>query len=71
MEQEQRNNQKPKMPWYITIFTVIIVLLIVVAVIYLNFFRYSLVGKSIDLGDTTSAALLLSPELAFSLAKIF
>lgn len=71
MEQEQRNNQKAKTPGWVMFFAIVITLFVLAAVIYLQFFRYSLVGKSIDLGDTTSAALLLSPELAFSLAKVF
>ena len=50
---------------------ILIAVLVVLAAVYITLFRYALVGKSIDADNTMSTALLLSPELAYSFARIF
>ena len=49
---------------------VLFFIVLISALLYLTYFRYTLVSKSIDLKDTTTSALLLSPEIAYGLATV-
>ena len=66
-QEEQR--QKPKSTWAGMI-ALIIVVAIIFVILYLQFVRYMLVGQSLQLGDKTSTALLLSPEISMSIAAL-
>ena len=58
----------PKWAIFIGIFMFIMIL---AAVLYFQFERYNLIGKAISKGDTTTAALLFSPELSSGLSTLF
>lgn len=49
---------------------VLFFIILLSALLYLTYFRYMLVSKSLDLHDTTTSALLLSPEIAYGLATV-
>lgn len=73
MDKNDQDNKKAvvKVPLWCASLIGALVIAIIVAFLYLQFIRYSLVSQAIDLKDTTTSALLLSPEIATGLVKIF
>ncbi|ARF11484.1 hypothetical protein Klosneuvirus_1_341 [Klosneuvirus KNV1] len=67
---DEQKKENIKVPTWLVMSLLSIFLAIAIVVLYLQFIRYALVGKSIDKGDTTSTALLLSPEITFGLAQL-
>lgn len=60
-----------KVPFWCAVLTGSLVIMLVIAILYLQYVRYGLVSKAIDAKDVTSSALLLSPEIATGLVRIF
>lgn len=73
MEEEQQLNQQKKVvyvpAWFASAMLLLTVFVLMIA-LYLQFTRYKLVSKAIDMRDTATGALLLSPEIATGLAKL-
>ena len=67
---DEQKKENIKVPTWLVMSLLSIFLAIAIVVLYLQFIRYALVGKSIDKCDTTSTALLLSPEITFGLAQL-
>jgi len=67
---DEQKKENIKVPTWLVMSLLSIFLAIAIVVLYLQFIRYALVGKSIDKGDTTSTALLLSPEITYGLAQL-
>jgi len=67
---DEQQKETIKVPTWLVMSLLSIFLAIAIVVLYLQFVRYALVGKSIDKGDVTSTAMLLSPEMAFGLAQL-
>lgn len=67
---EEENMNKQKIPTWVLVAGVLITIILLLAIVYLTFIRYKLVGFSIEKGDSTTSALLLSPEIAAGLARI-
>lgn len=67
---DEQKKENIKVPTWLIMSLLSIFLAIAIVVLYLQFIRYALVGKSIDKGDATSTALLLSPEITFGLAQL-
>lgn len=53
-----------------TFWTIALVTVIIIGVLYFTYIRYSLVSKTIDTKDTLTGALLLSPEIATGIVSI-
>lgn len=68
---DEQKKETIKIPTWLVMSLLSIFLAIAIVVLYLQFVRYALVGKSIDKGDMTSTALLLSPEITYGLARFF
>lgn len=68
---DEERKETVKLPTWLVMTLLSIFLAIAIVVLYLQFVRYALVGKTIDKGDITSTALLLSPEITFGLARFF
>lgn len=66
---DDQKKQTIKVPMWLSIIILLLTIIVIAAAIYLQFFRYSMVAQSIRLGNNTSTALLLSPEIAFSVSK--
>lgn len=70
-----KNNQEEKqtitLPSWLVLSILCIFLAIIIVVLYLQFVRYALVAKSIDKGDSTTSALLLTPEITAGIARLF
>lgn len=66
----EQTKESTKVPTWLIMSLLSICLAIAIVVLYLQFIRYALVGKSIDKGDITSTAMLLSPEITFGLAQL-
>ena len=64
----QRNDQK--VPRWLTVGMMSGVLAIILIILYLQFVRYMLVGQSLQLGNNTGTALLLSPEISMGIAAL-
>ena len=69
-EEKPIHKKEIKVPFWCAILGVILVVLLITAILYLQYVRYSLVAKAIDLKDTTTSALLLSPEIATGIVKL-
>lgn len=69
---QRMNNQRnvQKVPGWLTIGMMCGVLVIILIILYLQFVRYMLVGQSLQLGNNTSTALLLSPEISMGIATL-
>lgn len=67
---DERNKETIKVPTWLVMTILSIFLAIAIVVLYLQFIRYALVGQSINNGDTTSSALLLSPELGLGISML-
>lgn len=67
---DEQRKEVTKVPTWLVMSLLSIFLAIAIVVLYLQFVRYALVGKSIDKGDISSTAMLLSPEMAFGLAQL-
>jgi hypothetical protein len=71
MNVTQENKDKVVvLPKWMTQGMMLLAIVLVIAVIYLQLVRYKLVGQSITAHDTSSTAMLLSPELSFGLTNI-
>lgn len=68
---EQEDKQTIILPSWLILSLLCIFLAIIIVVLYLQFVRYALVAKSIEKGDTTTSALLLTPELTMGIARLF
>lgn len=68
---EQEEKQTITLPSWLILSILCIFLAIIIVVLYLQFIRYALVAKSIDKGDVTTSALLLTPELTMGIARLF
>ena len=68
---DDKQKETIKIPTWLVMSLLSIFLAIAIVVLYLQFIRYTLVGKSIDKGDVTSTAILLSPEITYGLARLF
>lgn len=72
--QNNQNNQnlqkKIVVPRWVTLLMFIIAVAFIFVILYLQFTRYKLVGQSLDLKDTLSTGMLLSPEISFGLVNI-
>jgi len=76
MNESQKNNnvvakdKKKSTPLWLTLLLLSITLVIILCIFYLNFYRYRLVAKSINQGNDTIGALLLSPEIFTGLSSL-
>lgn len=70
-KQHQEDQKTIKMPSWLVLSLLCIFLAIIIVVLYLQFVRYALVAKSIDKGDSTTTALLLTPEITTGIARLF
>ena len=68
---DQDNKKTISMPSWLILSIFCIFLAIVIVVLYLQFVRYALVAKSIEKGDATTSALLLTPEITAGIARLF
>ena len=64
----QRNPQQ--LPRWLTIGMMCGVFAIILIILYLQFVRYMLVGQSLQLGNNTGTALLLTPEISMGIATL-
>lgn len=72
MNKNNQEDQKTiKLPSWLVLSLLCIFLAIIIVVLYLQFVRYALVAKSIDKGDSTTTALLLTPEITTGIARLF
>lgn len=69
-EQEHKNKKLVVVPSWFTSSVMCVIFALLLIIIYLYIIRYKLVSKAIDMRDTPTSALLLSPEIAFGLAKL-
>jgi len=65
------SNKKYVLPNWAASLMLVLAIVIVIMAIYFQFTRYQLVGRSLQLGDTASTALLLTPEISHGIVKIF
>ena len=68
-----RNNKKKQMvilPTWVTSIIMLLTVVLIAFVIYVQLVRYELVGEAIEAGDTTSTAMLMSPELSIGISTI-
>ena len=70
-EQPQKQQQTVKIPTWLFIMMLCMFFILTLILLNLRFFRYGLIGKSLDRGDITSTALLLTPEITTGLARLF
>jgi hypothetical protein len=70
MEEEQNQTETYKIPGWAASAGLLIAVITLLVFLYITMFRYSLVGKAIDMGDTTSSALLLTPEIATGISTL-
>lgn len=68
---DEQKKETIKIPTWLVMSMLSIFLAIAIVILYLQFVRYALVSKTIDKGDATSTALLLSPEITYGLARLF
>ena len=68
---KQEEKQTITLPSWLILSILCILLAIIIVVLYLQFVRYALVAKSIDKGDSTVSALLLTPEITAGIARLF
>jgi hypothetical protein len=66
----EEDKRKVKIPGWAFLLTMTVVILLIIAALYINIFRYYLVGYSIDHNNLATSAMLLSPEIAWGLATI-
>lgn len=66
----EEEDKKVKVPIWLVLSCLCILVSIVIVVLYLQFIRYALVAKSIDTGNTTVSALLLTPEITMGIATL-
>lgn len=72
MDKKEENKKATiKVPFWCAVLTGSLVIMLIIAILYLQYVRYGLVSKAIDANDVTSSALLLSPEIATGLVRIF
>ncbi|QKF94195.1 hypothetical protein QKU48_gp0737 [Fadolivirus algeromassiliense] len=71
MNPREEDQKTIKMPSWLVLSLLCIFLAIIIVVLYLQFVRYALVAKSIDKGDSTTTALLLTPEITTGIARLF
>jgi len=64
------NIVKKSTPLWLTLLLLSITLVVILCIFYLNFIRYRLVAKSINQGNDTIGALLLSPEIFTGLSSL-
>lgn len=70
-EQEQKQvENKVVLPNWAAFLLLIVFIVVVGFILYLQFFRYSLVGHAINKGDLTSSAMLLSPEISAGITRV-
>lgn len=60
-----------RIPVWFASLMLLLTLAVLFAALYLQFTRYRLVARAIDMRDATTSALLLSPEIATGLVKLF
>lgn len=70
MEEEQYQTETYKIPGWAASAGLCVAVLTLLVFLYITVFRYSLVGKAITMGDTTSSALLLTPEIASGVSTL-
>lgn len=70
VEEENNNKKKIVMPSWFASAVLFVTVIILILILYLQFVRYSLVLKSLELGDTGSTALLLTPEISTGITQI-
>ena len=57
-------------PMLITCIVMCLMVLLISGALYLTLFRYSLVGRSLNLSNNWGTAMLLSPEIALSISTL-
>ena len=67
---KQKQNETYKLTPGMNYFIISIFIILIIAIIYFNFWRYMWIGQTISKGDTITTALLFTPELASSVASI-
>ena len=70
MEEEQQKMKSYKVPGWAAFSGFIVVSLVLIIFLYITIFRYILVDRAIKIGDKTSAALLLTPELTTGISTL-
>lgn len=71
MKNNKENDRKCfKVSGWIYSLTMIVLILSLIVIFYITVIRYYLVGYSIKKGDLASTSMLLSPELAISIASV-
>lgn len=70
-ENKQRNPQIVKIPSWLILSMLCIFIAVIMVVLYINVLRYSLVAKAMESGDSTTTALLLTPEITTGIARLF
>jgi len=71
MSNQDKEEEKPvMMPSWFMLSMLCIFIAVVIVVLYLQLVRYALVARSIDKGAATTSALLLTPEIAMSIASL-
>ena len=69
-QEEEKRKQAVVLPTWVMSLTMLITVVVIIAIILLQFTRYRLVGQSIQKGDLTSSTLLLSPEISTGISAI-
>jgi len=70
-DKSKRSNQIIKIPGWLIVSILCVIVAILFVVLYINVLRYSLVAKSIQSGDSITTALLLTPEITTGIARLF
>ena len=74
MDQEnksKKSNQIIRIPSWLIMSMLCVIVASLFVVLYINIIRYSLVAKSIQSGDSVTTALLLTPEITTGIARLF
>lgn len=68
--EQKKPAQVVKVPTWLFIMMICMFFILALILLNLRFFRYGLVGKSIEHSDSLAAALLMSPEIFAGLSTL-